>query len=679
VFFSADETIWNTLDWDESLDILYGYLGGCKPNAMLIDIEDLDIDEIVEFAQSIRLARPLSDLFIIVTYPDTDNATISRMLQSGISDLCESGTNVEILKRRLDMGARLIQQQHKLSGIHNRLEKIETLVDVGFLEWSLVDDKIICSENTCRILGLAPESKAASMRLLLEKIVPDQRDRIEKQITAAADNPSALKIECKIQHADDNTRDIVIILEPEIPDDSPGYLVGYLQDVTKQKLREEQIRELSDLDTITGLANKKLITHQLKSTIEIARRHKKQFSLLQIEIDGFSEIMKSHGQEFSDQLLRVISARMIRQIRREDILARVDDNKFNLLIPEQDSEYTAAYCACKLRQAFSYPLSVADKQVQVNLIIGIAVYPKNGETYLHLSEAAEQATRNAISSDTGYAFLSKQLNQKVIQRLHVENALKKAVEDNAFCLHYQPKLSPSTGMIVGMEALVRWEHPEHGIISPAEFIPLAESTGLIHPLGQWVLENACQEAARWRDRKNKLTIAINVSPKQLEQTDFCSHLKNTLERTSLLPADVELEVTESCMQASHRILDTLENCRQLGVKVAIDDFGTGYSSLSSLKNLPVDTLKIDKVFMAGVPSKREDEAIMSAIIHMADILGLEVVAEGVENREHISYLQKIGCSLAQGFFIAKPTPASEVDTLLGLNYQHLLSPDTALA
>jgi diguanylate cyclase (GGDEF)-like protein len=675
VFSSDNEEFLNLLTWDKADLLLNSYMDICKPDAVLIDIKDIQLDELIEFTSLIRSKQPFNALFIMATFSDIDTGAINRLFEAGISDICESESNVQILRNRLNLGARLVRGQQKIDQINSRFNLTEVLAEIGYWEWSPSRDAMFWSGNTFKILGLAPESSQLSLSSLLDIIEIEERSRVDHQFQNIINDTSLLEIECRMLHADGELRDILIIAGPEYRDGKLETIVGYLQDITEQKLKDARTRETSSLDTVTGPIDNKFLLSHLNSTIEISKQHNRQFSLLHLEIDDFSQITESLGVQSGDQVLRNVSIRTVKLIREEDIFAQISDDKFIILALHQTNNYTAAYLVSKIHKAFTNPIQIENKQVQVNLNVGIAVYPEDGQTPSALFKAAEYAAKNASLSDTGYAFHSKTIGLRANEQLATENALKQAVEQDEFRLHYQPKLSSVDGAIKGMEALIRWKRPGHGDISPLEFIPLAESTGHIHQLGTWVLENACKQASIWNQNGRHLTIAVNISPRQLEQSEFFQDVKLALEKYGLLPNQLELEVTESCIQTSPIVIETLDKCRLFGIKIAIDDFGTGHSTLSSLKNLPADTLKIDREFLADIPANDRDKAIVSAIINIAGILDLNVVAEGVETQEQINFLCEAGCNQLQGYYISTPKPADEFEALLSPGLEnHFIKP-----
>ena len=430
---------------------------------------------------------------------------------------------------------------------------------------------------------------------------------------------------------------------------------------------QEANRELSYLalhDQLTKLPNRILLEDRLAQAIQVGEREGALFTLMNMDMDGFKGINDAYGHQLGDRLLVEIAQRLSGTLRAQDTVARLSGDEFMLLAGiEQAAD--AATIADKLLSALRPPFRVESHELHVSASIGIAVYPDNGNRESDLFANASTAMLHAkeLGRNT-YCFFESSMNANVHDQLQLLQDLHAALARRELVLYYQPKVAARSGATIGVEALVRWRHPERGLIAPDQFIPLAERTGLIVPLGEWVLDEACRQMAQWlREGRNHWTMAVNLSALQFSHASLVGTVEQTLARHALPAHHLILEITEStAMRDVNASLRILEQLHRLGVKICIDDFGTGYSSLLYLKRLPADELKIDRGFVQDLGRDKDDEAIVRAIVALGQALGLTVVAEGVETREQQDYLAGLGCHLLQGYLLGRPVPAQDLQT-----------------
>lgn len=443
--------------------------------------------------------------------------------------------------------------------------------------------------------------------------------------------------------------------------------VSLFIDITEQKANEAKIEHQAYYDTLTDLPNRLLFNERLAMALIKAQRMQWMAAVMFLDLDRFKTINDSLGHHVGDQLLVVVANRLRAAIRDEDLVARMGGDEFTLLLPKINSRKDAEKVADKILHGFSAPISVEGHTLYVTPSIGIALYPDDGEiaeTLMKNSDTAMYCTKG--EGGNHYHLYQSTMNGEAVQRLAIENDLHGALERHELELYYQPQVDLLSGEIVSMETLVRWHHPELGLISPAHFIPLAEETGLILPIGEWVLASACVQLKAWLDAGLMVKrVAVNLSARQFHRQDLIAMVEKALSDSGLSPEFLELEITEGIvMNDVTANIDTLVRLKAMGVKLAIDDFGTGYSSLSYLKHFPVDTLKIDRAFIRDMSSDSGDEAIVSAIITMAHSLKLRVVAEGVEEKNQLDYLKTQGCDEVQGYYFSRPLPVDEMAKLL---------------
>jgi len=453
----------------------------------------------------------------------------------------------------------------------------------------------------------------------------------------------------------------------------------------------EQIRALAYQDGLTGLPNRRLFNEHLEKVLARARRKGTAFAVLFIDIDNFKLINDTIGHQAADKVLRHLSESLSDLIRADDmlglyrddnvdpaatitverltdsVLSRLGGDEFIVLLPDTRDRFAAGTVARRILNHLEQPIRADNHEVFVTASIGIATYPEDGLSGEVLVRNADTAMYHAKQEGkAAFQYYSAAMNAASVERMTLETGLRRALEDGSLELQYQPQVEMATGRIIGAEALLRWRHAERGYISPSSFIPIAEDSGLILPIGEWVLERACAQAMVWqRAGLPKIPIAVNVSGVQFQRQDLCNVVRRKLDATGLDPAMLHIEITETVIVAAReRAIAVLSQLRELGVRLSLDDFGTGYSSLSYLKDFPIDTLKIDRSFVTEMLTDSTTASIIEAIISMTRILGLSVIAEGVEDQAQFKFLQRIGCDAVQGFYISKAVPANDFAALL---------------
>ncbi|HJV74399.1 MAG TPA: PAS domain S-box protein [Noviherbaspirillum sp.] len=452
--------------------------------------------------------------------------------------------------------------------------------------------------------------------------------------------------------------------------DETGKVTDYVSvfsDITSIKDTEAQLERLAYHDTLTGLPNRLLYTDRLDHALEYARRHNTRVGIMMLDLDRFKLINDTLGHSVGDQLLEVVAARLRENIRGEDTVARLGGDEFSVVISGLEHTEDAAVLAQKIIDSVAEPIHIGIHVLAVSVSIGISVFPEDGADKETLGKSADVALYAAKDKGRNcYEFFTPAMTQRATEVLAIDRGLRYAIGHNELVLFYQPKIHLASGRIVGIEALVRWNSPQLGMQSPDSFIPVAEESNLIHLLGEWVFDAACAQMHKWREAgAPPARLAINVSARQIKQNGFVEAIRKKMQ--SLQPRDgygLDIEITESTLQTHPDIISALSELRPLGFRVAVDDFGTGFSSLHSLKQLPVDILKIDRAFIDGLPDDPEDKAITSAIIAMGHSLDMTIVAEGIETREQLEFLTSHHCDEVQGFLLSPPVCAEECEQLL---------------
>ena len=455
-------------------------------------------------------------------------------------------------------------------------------------------------------------------------------------------------------------------------------VIALVRDITERKLAEEQIAFLAYHDSLTALPNNRLFKERLKHAIAQAERNNKLLAVMFLDLDRFKLINDTMGHSAGDEMLQIISRRLLEAVRKTDSVAinanglnssvaRLGGDEFTIMLEDVDNMQSVIRVAERIVESIGLPMMLAHQEVYISTSIGISMYPEDGKQANEILKFADAAMYHAKNQGrNNFQFYAESMNESSAELLVLENNLHRAIEQKELCLYYQPQVSVLTGQLTGMEALIRWKHPEKGFISPGVFIPVAEETGMIMGIGEWVLREACEQGKRWLDSGFHVhKISVNLSARQLK-SESLPKLINKILKESGFPADkLGIELTESAIILEpDLVLVRLQKIKELGVTLSLDDFGTGYSSLSYLKRFPIDTLKIDQAFVRDVKVDHEDAALVKAIIAMAHGLNMDVVAEGVEESDQLEFLAANACDTIQGFLFSRPLPANELEAML---------------
>ncbi|HEY8605987.1 MAG TPA: EAL domain-containing protein [Noviherbaspirillum sp.] len=512
-----------------------------------------------------------------------------------------------------------------------------------------------------RMYGYAsPEEMVANLRDLDRALYaePDRRSEFLRQM---GEHGQVINFESQVRQRNGNI--IWISENARAVRDASGrvqFYEGTVVEITERKMYEARIRYQATHDALTGLPNRNLLYDRLQQAIESARRGGETAAVAFIDLDQFKFINDSLGHQVGDELLKVVTGRLKSCMRASDTIARQGGDEFVLVLRQQKGAESVTGTVRRIIATVAEPWLVNGIRLQVTCSVGISVFPGDGDDAETLLRHADSAMYKAKElGRNSFEYFSAEMNLHATERLETLNSLRQALANDEFVLHYQPKVHLASGAVVGAEALLRWHSPQRGLVSPAQFVPLAEESGLIVDIGEWVLRSACAQNVAWqREGRPTIPISVNLSPRQLTRGDIVEVVRGVLDCTGLAPHFLELEITESVvMRDVDQSLETLRRLKALGVRVSIDDFGTGYSSLNYLKRFPVDTLKIDRSFVSDIAVDQDDAAIVKAIISLAHILNLNVVAEGVENEDQHRFLFDNGCDDVQGFHFGRPLAA----------------------
>lgn len=458
---------------------------------------------------------------------------------------------------------------------------------------------------------------------------------------------------------------LMVSVSEAVADDSRCFTI-FVQDISERLAYEARLAHLATHDSLTGLPNRALYHDRLTQVLAHASREEHIVGLLFLDLDRFKYINDSLGHHVGDELLKAAAKRLKSCLRSEDTLARLGGDEFTIILPHLEKPTNSVTVAENIVKTLENPFHIAGKELFISCSIGIAFFPFDGREAAELSKNADTAmyaTKNL--GGHGFQFYSKQMNAKAANRLELDSGLRYALERGELLLHYQPQVDVHSLRIIGVEALLRWQHPEKGLVPPGDFIPLAEETGVIVPISEWVLETACRQGRAWQEAGFPISVGINLSACHFKEPNLLQTIRDTLKRTGFQPSLLDLELTESMvMESCEETIALLQQFKQLGVSLSLDDFGTGYSSLSYLKRFPIDTLKIDRAFIQDIGECENDDTLAATIIAMGNCLHMNIKAEGVETREQLAYLRQHGCPAFQGYYFSKPVPAAQLTELL---------------
>jgi diguanylate cyclase (GGDEF)-like protein/PAS domain S-box-containing protein len=599
-----------------------------------------------------RLARSFNTMLARLESAQTELATLNRSLEERVEERTRELREEMTERRRAERRYRMLFERN-LAGV--------------FIA-SISGRIISCNDACARMLGYESSEDLLANHGSIAYFDPHEQQTVMNELL---EHGSVANQEARLLRRDG---DVIWVLETltsspadaEHSLDRTPALEGILLDITDRKRTEQEVEFQAYHDALTGLPNRMLFMDRLTVAVAAARRRHEPLAVMFLDLDDLKVVNDTLGHAAGDQLLQLVADRLIACLRQEDTVGRIGGDEFTLLLPDIASQDDAVVVAEKVIQSIQQPFAIGEDEVRVTTSIGVAMYPADGEDPETLLENAD-GTMYRVKEGGGaaYQFCSGSIGRRALGRMSMEDSLRHALERSEFAVFYQPQVETASGEVVAMEALVRWRHPDAGLIEPSGFISLAEHTGLIIPIGEWVLREACRQAKEWRDKGLPLRIGVNVSARQFHQRDFIGVIDRAIRDTKLPPEALELEITETmAMQKSERTITMLHRLRDRGIGIALDDFGTGQSSLTYLKRFPISTVKIDRSFISDLSRAMIDAPIVEAILHLASSLGLRTVAEGIETAEQWDFLAARGCAEMQGYYVSRPLEATDFESFL---------------
>ena len=634
-----------------------------QPDVVLLDIEMPELDGF-SVCKNIRAQEGIRETPIFIITGREDQEAVERAYSVGASDFLTKPLALPVLPHRINHVLRISTSLNDLRGLIRAIPDLIFVVDEdgevqeGLSRGDATHTQQIKALSTASKINFYPCENDDEARACIMSALETGKTQVYEHTLDALD----IHLETRFVARDSNS------------------VLAIVRDITERKKSEARIFNLAYFDELTELPNRQLFGRSLERTIEIAKRDDLKFAILFVDLDRFKRINDTLGHSVGDQLLKDVARRLAKCARSTDSVSRLDSgerggiqlarlggDEFVIKLYGIESEKAVSAIATRIISALRPPFSCEGHQFVVTPSIGVAMYPEDGVTAEELLMNADSAMYRAkFAGRNNFKFYSETMRTKSLHRLDLENEIRKALDKQQFELYYQPKADAHTWSLVGAEALLRWDHPERGHIGPEEFIPVAEETGLIVPIGQWVLREACEQVKAWSEFPfGNIPIAVNISSHQFQSDSLIDDVLNAAVDAAIDPSSLELEITEGVLlQNVDNTLVALNTLKRAGVALSVDDFGTGYSSLSYLKRFPIDTLKIDRSFVKDLHTDLDDAAICAAILAMAQQLGLNVVAEGVETKEQLAFLRLHGCNQIQGFLCSKPLPAEQFAVLL---------------
>jgi diguanylate cyclase (GGDEF)-like protein len=647
-----------------------------SPNMVIMDVM-MPVMDGYQSCIAIRAEEDQLKVPILMLTGLDDIESVEKSFDSGATDFIVKPVNLAIFKQRVRHGLRMWQADLEIYQQQIRQTHANKIAKMGYWDWDIERDQLFFSDEIYTLLDVSRAEFNDTHDVLRARTSADDFERIKVAMETTIKYGAPYSIEHHVIRPDKQVQ--IIHHHAELFKNKQDHVIrlsGIVQDITERYLAEEKIRHQLYYDSLTDLPNRTFFHEQLEKTLATPSRITDGIAIVFINLDRFKNINDSFGHDVGDKFLHLLANKLNQKIRATDLIARVGADEFALILKDINTIEGVEHVVKKLFSIFAETHTLDGYELIITASLGITITsPDNCDKGVLLQQADLAMQHVKEVGGNQFCFYSEQMISGAYDALIVEKELRQAMKQNELVVFYQPKVCVNTGKIKGMEALVRWQHSEKGLISPFHFISIAEETGQIIQIGKWVFKEACRQAKQWHMQGyDDLVVSINVSAKQFHQQDFVDDILNTIAITGIDPHRIDLEVTESCtMNNIDKTISTLQRFRELGIIISLDDFGTGFSSLSLLNQLPLDILKIDIAFIRDINEHGENGELAKLIISMAKALGLKTVSEGVEAQHHIDFIKRNGGDEYQGFLFSKPIPAPEFEQILMNNNQKLES------
>jgi|GEM_PF-3984135 len=641
------------------------------PKRELLDaLDDTRLTLLLIFVFTAILIIPLGIIWLThrVSKPLQNLAGYARSIEKGHYQRFEhlnSNDEIGVLGRVFNRMINTIKQREiNLLESEKNLNKAQEIAKLGSWSYDFSNAKWSISKQANCVLGIENIANL-TVENFFKNVHKEDQKLLRSAFLRAVDAKLPFDEKYRIQCPDGTIKTIHSIAEIVEHEEGHLQLTGTSQDISELQAIQDKLEHLAQHDPLTGLANRLLFNDSLAFSIGRRRHQDEKLVVMFLDLDHFKDINDTMGHQFGDRLLKIVADKLKETVNQNDILARIGGDEFNLFIENIRDIHDARVVAEKILKIFGEPFMIDDQAMMIGMSIGISLFPDNGTSVVELVKNADTAMYKAKALGRNmYQFYSSEMTEQISKRMNLQEMIRQAIQLNSFTLYYQPQISLQSNRCIGVEALIRWIHPQQGFISPGEFIPLAEQTGLIVPIGDWVLTTALEQLKRWHQNGIELPrVSVNLSNVQLKQIDVPHWVEERLRFHEMESRHLELEITESYIMENYEVaVAILKKLQIKGIRFALDDFGTGYSSLNYLRKLPISKLKIDKSFIDDIPETSDAVAIVKTIVSLGKNLNLDVIAEGVESLQQQEYLRKVGCDQIQGYYTGRPMPAHDFET-----------------
>jgi len=640
------------------------------PSAILLDVLMPEMDGI-DVCSELRSKKAYRDVPVLMLTGMDNIEYVQRAFDAGATDFITKSTNPHFVAQRVLYALRNSRLSIDLTKNHHQLKQVQRVAKIGYWQLSLSDNYLVLSDDALKIFFVTRNEFDNSLAMFLDLVHLGDRDGVKAAIEDALYRGGKLNVDHRIVRKDGRER--YVNSQGEVvygESGQPLSMLGVVQDIDERKRTEATMLHHALYDSLTDLSNRRLFQDRLKHAMIAARREEKLLAVCFFDLDNFKMINDNLGHAVGDELLKSVANRLRSTMRQGDIIARISGDEFAVAIEGLSTVEELEKIVEKLRARLSEPYRIRGHKVYASASIGMSLYPLDSSDRDAMLRNADAAMYRAKElGGNSYCYYTFDMNDKARRRLEMENQLRKALGNNELCLYYQPQVDAVSLKIIGMEALLRWQHQDYGLLAPSKFLPIAEECGLVYPIGVWVINTALTQLAHWHNSGYEgLRLAINMSSRQLSQEENINAISQVVQRTGLNPNLVCIEITESvAMKNLASTLDRLQQLKEIGVDIVLDDYGAGHSSMNLLQRLPIDCLNIDRSFVMKIAGREQDGNAAKGIIALAHGLGLRVTAEGVETKTQFNFLRANHCDELQGYYFSPPLPVDQVNDVLKKN------------